>query len=147
MRKQRSARRGAVPTQRQLKVGEELRHALVRIVERAHFHDPDLAGASITVTEVRVGPDLRTATAFVMPLGGRHMERVVAALNRAAGYFRREIGNEIVLRYVPEVAFAPDTSFDYSTRIDEILQRPEVARDLPGRPDVPGPRGEGGRGA
>ena len=78
--------RSHAPSQRQLRVGEELRHAVVRILDHAHFRDPDLVAASITVTEVRVSPDLKNATAFVIPLGGLQMARVVAALNRAQGY-------------------------------------------------------------
>ncbi|MFM2129854.1 MAG: ribosome-binding factor RbfA, partial [Pseudomonadota bacterium] len=118
------------PSQRQFRVGEELRHAMARIIDHAHFRDPDLAGVPITVTEVRVSPDLHNATAFVTPLGGRDLEKVVAALNRAAGYFRREIAREVQLRVVPEIAFAADKSFDYSSRIDALLAQPRVARDL-----------------
>lgn len=128
------------PSQRQLRVGEELRHAVVGILTHAHFHDPDLATTSITVTEVRVSPDLKNATAFVVPLGGRDMDRVVAALNRAVGYVRREIGRKVVLKTVPRIQFAPDTSFAYSSHIEALLHRPDVARDLdPGA-------GEAGRG-
>ena len=143
MRKHRNATRsGATPSQRQVRVGEELRHALVRILEHAHFRDPDLADTSITVTEVRVSPDLRNASAFVTPLGGVAMDRVVAALNRASGYFRREIAREVVLRHVPEVTFEPDTSFDYSSRIERILARPDVARDIES-PESDGDDGDG----
>ena len=127
------------PSQRQLRVGEELRHAVARILDHAHFRDPDLASASITVTEVRVSPDLKNATAFVTPLGGADMERVVAALNRARGYFRGQIGRSVSLKFVPNITFSPDTSFEYSTRIDELLHQPEVERDL--QPD--GGSGEG----
>lgn len=130
MKRQKSAARSGAPSQRQFRVGEELRHAIVRILERGHLRDPDLAGVSITVTEVRVSPDLRNATAFVTPLGGHEMEKVVAALNRAAGYVRRELAREIVLRVLPGVRFEPDRSFDYSDRIEHILQSPEVAPDL-----------------
>ncbi len=118
------------PSQRQLRVGEELRHEVTRILEHAHFRDPDLAAASITVTEVRVSPDLKNATAFVTPLGGGDMDRVVAALNRAQGYFRGQLGRKLALKFVPRVTFAADTSFDYSSRIDALLSRPEVAKDL-----------------
>ncbi|MDX1486390.1 MAG: 30S ribosome-binding factor RbfA [Alphaproteobacteria bacterium] len=136
--------RSRAPSQRQLRVGEELRHAVVRIFERGHFRDPDLAAASITVTEVRVSPDLKNATAFVTPLGGQEMDRVVAALNRARGYFRREMGRELALKFVPRIAFAADTSFDYSSRIDSLLHRPEVERDLdPGAEEPDEARGPG----
>lgn len=122
--------RSGTPSQRQYRVGEELRHAIARILDRAHFRDPDLADVSITVTEVRVSPDLQAASAYVTPLGGREIDRTVAALNRASGFFRREIAREVVLRRVPEIAFVADTSFDYSSRVESILARPDVARDI-----------------
>jgi len=122
--------RSHAPSQRQLRVGEELRHGVVRIFDHAHFHDPDLSSAAITVTEVRVSPDLKNATAFVIPLGGLEMTRVVAALNRAKGYFRRELGRELTLKFVPRIQFVADTSFEYSSRIDIVLRQPEVERDL-----------------
>jgi ribosome-binding factor A len=132
------------PSQRQLRVGEELRHELARILEHAHFRDPDLASVSITVTEVRVSPDLKNATAFVTPLGGGAMERVVAALNRAQGYFRGQLGRGLALKFVPRVTFAADMSFDYSSRIEEVLHRPDVERDLAADR---GPESEGKGGA
>ena len=138
--------RSHAPSQRQLRVGEELRHAVVRIFDHAHFHDPDLAAASITVTEVRVSPDLKNATAFVIPLGGQQMDRVIAALNRAQGYFRRELGRELSLRFVPRINFAADTSFEYSSRIDAILHQPEVERDLETGPEAAHGPGEGDHG-
>jgi ribosome-binding factor A len=122
--------RSRAPSQRQLRVGEELRHEVAHILEHAHFRDPDLASVSITVTEVRVSPDLKNATAFVTPLGGGEMGRVVAALNRAQGYFRGQLGRGLALKFVPRVTFAADTSFDYSSRIEEVLHRPDVERDL-----------------
>lgn len=130
MKKGRNTSSAKGPTQRQFRVGEELRHALVRILERAHFRDPDLSGVPITVTEVRISPDLRNATAYVTPLGGRDTARVVKALNRASGYFRRELPHEVQLRMVPEISFSADKSFEYSSKIDAILAQPEVARDL-----------------
>ncbi|MGY9004584.1 MAG: 30S ribosome-binding factor RbfA [Alphaproteobacteria bacterium] len=118
------------PSQRQLRVGEELRHTLVNVIRQGHFHDPDLFDAAITVTEVRISPDLKNATAYVTPLGGGEMVKTVAALNRAVGYFHREIARQIALRFVPRISFVPDTSFDYSSRIDALLNSPEVARDI-----------------
>lgn len=118
------------PSQRQLRVGEELRHALARLFERGNLRDPALADATITVTEVRVTPDLKHATAFVMPLGGAHAVDVVAGLGRSAGFLRRALGKAVPLRFTPELAFALDTSFDHASRIDELLHRPEVERDL-----------------
>jgi ribosome-binding factor A len=113
-------------SQRQLRVGEMLRHALSAILNRGDLRDPDLAGKSVTVTEVRVSPDLRNATVFVQPLGGADIEKVVSALGRAAPYLRRQIAGEIDLRYMPALSFTADTSFDYAERIDTLLK--DVAR-------------------
>jgi ribosome-binding factor A len=138
--------RSHAPSQRQLRVGEELRHSVVRIFDHAHFRDPDLAAASITVTEVRVSPDLKNATAFVIPLGGLEMDRVVAALNRAQGYFRRELGRELALKFVPRIRFAADTSFEYSSRIDALLHQPDVERDLDADAEAVHGQGKGDHG-
>ncbi len=122
--------RSGAPSQRQLRVGEELRHALVRVLSRADFADPELADANITVTQVAVSPDLRTASAYVLPLGGTRTRETVAALNRAAGYLRGLLGREIALRHTPRLLFTADASFESAQRIDEALQRPRVRRDL-----------------
>jgi ribosome-binding factor A len=121
--------RGA-QTQRQLRVGEELRHSLARQFERGALRDPALTGIAITVTEVQVSPDLKHAIAFVMPLGGAKLAEVLDGLARSAGYLRREMAKEVQLRYTPELVFAGDTSFDHASRIDELLKRPDVRRDL-----------------
>ena len=118
------------PSQRQLRVGEELRHALAWILERGDIRDPGLGGVAVTVTEVRVSPDLRNATAFVIPLGGGGTEDVVAALNRAAPYLRRKIGKAVKLKYLPGINFIADESFDQAGRISDLLKDPSVARDL-----------------
>lgn len=118
------------PSQRQLRVGEELRHALVGVLERDDIHDPDLAGVAVTVTEVRISPDLRNATAFIMPLGGDALDTVVAALNRAAPFIRRQVAKSAKLKYMPGFNFIADTSFDTAERIDDLLKTPSVARDL-----------------
>lgn len=118
------------PSQRQLRVGEELRHSLIRIFADAHWRDPALAGVSITLTEVRIGPDLRNATGFVLPFGGGDAEELVAALNRAVPYLRREIGRAMRLRVVPDLKFEVDRSFDEAARIRERLQDPAVRRDV-----------------
>ena len=117
-------------SQRQLRVGEAVRHALDRILERAHFRDPDLVDVSVTITEVRISADLHNATAFVLPLGGTNKETVIAALRRAAPYLRGQLAREVELRTVPNLTIEPDTSFDYATHIDSLLRRSEVARDL-----------------
>lgn len=110
------------PSQRQLRVGEELRHALAQIIERGELRDPELAGISITVSEVRVSPDLRNATAFVSPLGGGDAVALVPALRRAESFIRHRVGQAVRLRHVPRLSFEPDTSFDYAERIDAVLK-------------------------
>jgi ribosome-binding factor A len=125
------SRGGGAPSQRQLRVGEEVRHALVRILARGGLRDPALAGANITVTEVRVSPDLKHATAFVTPFGGGDAGALAQACRRAAGYFRSQLGHEVSLRYVPEVTFEPDRSFDNAQRIDALLH----AAKPPGAPE------------
>lgn len=127
-----STRRDKAPSQRQLRVGEELRHALSRILSRGELRDPALAGLNLTVTEVRASPDLKNATAYVVPLGGGGLEAAVEALNRAAGFFRTQIAREVALRHAPRISFAPDRSFDEAHRVHEILERPRVRRDLVG---------------
>jgi ribosome-binding factor A len=121
---------GGVPSQRRLRVGEELRHVLVRILARGNLRDPELDGVQVTVTEVRVSPDLRNATAFVVPFGGGPPDALVAALNRAAGFFRAQFGRELKLRYVPGIRFEADRSFDHARRIDQLLHDSRVAPDL-----------------
>jgi ribosome-binding factor A len=113
-----------------LRVGEELRHALVEILRDNTARDPDLQDANVTVTEVRVSPDLANATAFVMTLGGANADQTVAALNRASVYFRTRLAKSVQLRHAPRVSFALDTSFVYGARIEDLLRAPEVQRDL-----------------
>ncbi len=127
-----STRRDKAPSQRQLRVGEELRHALSRILSRGELRVPALAGLNLTVPEVRASPDLKNATAYVVPLGGGGLEAAVEALNRAAGFFRTRIAREVALRHAPRISFAPDRSFDEAHRVREILERPRVRRDLVG---------------
>ena len=118
------------PSQRQLRVGEELRHALARLLGRHEMRDPALKDVAITVTEVRISPDLKNASAFVMPLGGAHATEILAALQRGAPYLRGLIAREVGLRYVPTLRFLLDTSFDHASRIDALLHRPDVERSL-----------------
>jgi ribosome-binding factor A len=122
-------------SQRQLRVGEELRHALVEILREGHARDPELRDINVTVSEVRVSPDLVNATAFVMPLGGEHAAETVAALNRASAYFRTLVARTVKLRHAPRFSFELDTSFSYAAKIDDLLREPEVLRDLPPRSD------------
>jgi ribosome-binding factor A len=117
-------------SQRQLRVGEEVRHALSKVLREGQSRDPFLANASIAVTEVRMSPDLRNATAFVMPLAGANAAEVLAGLKRGAGFLKGVVAREVMLRNAPGLIFALDDSFDRADRISALLARPEVARDL-----------------
>jgi len=117
-------------SQRQLRVGEEIRHLLAELLERGDMGDPELRDARITVTSVDVSPDLRNATAFVMPLGGQDVTRLLAAMKRAAPWFRARVGEKAGLRHAPEIRFLLDTTFDEADRIGALLRRPDVARDI-----------------
>ena len=118
------------PGQRQLRVGEELRHALVDVIGQGHLRDPALAEARLTVTEVRVSPDLKNATAFVTPFGGGAGEELIKALKRAAPYLRGEIAHRVRLKFAPQLRFELDLRFERASRIEEVLRSPAVARDL-----------------
>lgn len=126
----RKSRRRGGSSQRQLRVGEELRHALARVLARGVLKDPDLEGIRVTVTEVNVSPDLRNATAYVIPFGGGHAETLAAALNRAATHIRTRLAHDVKLRYAPAIRFDVDRSFDYAGRINQLLHDPRVIRDL-----------------
>ena len=124
-----------LPSQRQLRAGELIRHALTDILSREAFRDPDLENAMITVGEVRCSPDLKHANIFVSPLGDETEEgrsRLAEALNRAAGFLRGRLGREIDLRYTPELHFIADKSYDDATAIDRLLMDPKVRRDVEG---------------
>jgi len=124
-------RRGpAGPTQRQLRAGELVRHALVEILRHENFVDPALAGKSVTISEVRASPDLKHALCFVEPLGGREPDAVIAALNRAARFLRGRLGHNIEMKFTPDLKFVHDDSFDTATHIDRLLADPRVRRDL-----------------
>lgn len=129
-KKGQASRDGRERTQRQLRVGETIRHSLVQVLARGEIRDPDLNGVSVTVTEVRVSPDLKNATAFVMPLGGDGIEIVVTALNRAAPFLRRSLAEKTTMRYLPRLSFIVDTAFEHSQHIDELLHSSRVAPDL-----------------
>ncbi len=130
-RSRRDAVRG--PSQRQLRAGELVRHALVEILREGDLHDEPLENASVTVTEVRMSPDLRHALCFVEPLGGANAGEVVAALNRHAKFLRGRLGHSIELKFTPDLRFVHDQSFDEAQRMNALFDRPEVRRDL--RPD------------
>lgn len=127
--------RGKDPSQRQLRVGEELRHALAGIIARGDLRDPGLSGTWVTVTEVRPSPDLRHASVFIVPLGGGDGEAVLAGLRRAAPYLQNRIARLVRLKFVPKFTFHADTSFDYAEKIDKLLHEPCVATDIDHEPD------------
>lgn len=143
MKHQKSSRGGrdarpidAGPSQRQLRAGELVRHALAEILREEDLQDPAMVGVSITVTEVRMSPDLRHATCFVEPLGGGHASEVVAGLNRAAKFLRGRLGKSIELKFTPDLKFLHDESFDNADYMNRLFSKPEVARDL----EAPAPR-------
>jgi ribosome-binding factor A len=118
------------PSQRQLRVAEEIRHVLSAMFERRDFRDPELANAQITVTEVRIGPDLRHAVAFVARLGRSDIDTLLPVLKRAAPFLRSQVAHELRLKFAPELTFQPDHTLDQADTIDRLLHRPDVARDL-----------------
>lgn len=121
----------AGPSQRQLRVGEQVRHALASLFQRGVILDPVLDGVVLSATEVRMSPDLRVATCFVTPLADADGETVVKALNHHAKFIRGEMSHDLrQLKYMPEFRFKLDTSFDNFAKIDALLRSPEVARDL-----------------
>jgi ribosome-binding factor A len=122
-------KRSQGPSQRQLRVGEALRHALAEILARGGLRDPELADLQATVTEVRMSPDLRAATAFIVPFGGGDAAALAKALNKASGFFRARLAGSIDLRSAPTVRFAPDLTFDKVARIEQLLHDPAVLRD------------------
>jgi len=120
---------------RLLRVGEQVRHVLSDVLMRGEVHDPVLAAHSVSVTEVRMSPDLRHATVFVKPLLGADEQDVLVALKRNSRYLRGEVAKRVNLKFSAQLKFLPDESFDEATRIDALLRRPEVARDLEGEQD------------
>lgn len=119
------------PGQRQLRVGERIRHILADVLRRGDLNDPVLTKAAmITVTAVEIGPDLKHATAYVMPLGGKNADKVVEALNRASGYFRTEIGHDLDLHYTPKISFRIDHSFENAAHIESLLRQDRVQKDV-----------------
>ena len=129
------ANKGSGASQRQLRVGELVRHALADMLTRREVHDPVLEGLLVTVPEVRMSPDLRLATVYVMPLGGRDADKVVEALERNKKFLRGEIAHRVNLKFAPEIRFRVDERFGEAERIEKILRTPEVRRDLEPKPD------------
>jgi ribosome-binding factor A len=120
----------AAPSQRALRVGELVRHAIADMLTRGEVHDPVLEKHLITVPEVRMTADLRLATIYVMPLGGRDVEQVLEALDRHKRYLRGEIAHRVNLKFAPELRFHADERFDEAERIEKLLRTPAVQRDL-----------------
>jgi ribosome-binding factor A len=123
------------PSQRQLRAGELVRHALVDIFREEQINDPDLAGVSVTVTEVRMNPDLRHAMVFVEPLGGEKADEVVKALNKHSKFVRGHLGRLIDMRFTPDIHFRHDESFTEAARMKALFDDPRVRQDL--TPDEP----------
>lgn len=122
-------------SQRQLRVGEQVRHAIADILAQGTVHDEDLEGHIITVPEVRMSPDLKLATVYVMPLGGRDTELVIAALERNKKFLRGEVARRVNLKFAPDLRFRVDERFDEAERIEKLLRTPAVQKDLEQDPD------------
>ena len=122
-------------SQRQLRVGEQVRHAIAEILAQGSVHDDDLEGHIITVPEVRMSPDLKLATVYVMPLGGRDTEIVLAALERNKKFLRGEVARRVNLKFAPDIRFRVDERFDEAERIEKLLRTPAVQKDLEQDPD------------
>src|SRR6201994_2675318 len=126
---------GPNASQRQLRVGELVRHAMADMLTRGDIHDPVIEGHLITVPEVRMSADLRLATIYIMPLGGRDEKTVLDALDRNKRYVRGEIARRVNLKFAPEIRFRIDERFDEAERIEKLLRTPAVQRDLPHKSD------------
>jgi ribosome-binding factor A len=125
----RSAKRSG-SSQRQLRVGEMIRHAVAQLLTRGEIRDEVLLQRVVTVPEVRLSPDLRLASVYVLPLGGEGIQSVLAALNRNKRYIRGEVARAVNLKFAPEIRFMADETFDEVRRIDALLRSPKVAEDL-----------------
>ena len=134
-RHQRDTGANPMPSQRQLRVGELIRHALAEMLTRGEVHDPVIEGHLITVPEVRMTADLRLATIYVMPLGGRDTEAVVAAFERNKRFLRAEIARHVNLKFAPDIRFRIDERFAEAERIEKLLRTPAVQRDLDRKTD------------
>ncbi|MDR3469039.1 MAG: 30S ribosome-binding factor RbfA [Xanthobacteraceae bacterium] len=133
---------GPEGSQRQLRVGELVRHAVSDILSQGSVHDPELEGHIITVPEVRMSPDLKLATIYVMPLGGRDTNGVVAALDRNKKYLRGEVARRINLKFAPDIRFRVDERFDEAERIEKLLRTPAVQKDLAHETDDSSPESD-----
>ena len=118
------------PSQRQLRVGEALRHAIAEVLRDNEIHDSDLDGVSVTITQVKPSPDMRYATVYCEPLGGGNAQTVIAALNRHKGFLRGEMGHKLAMKFTPELRFVEDESFAEAQKIENILKSDRVSRDI-----------------
>ncbi len=139
MTRHHSAKTGKAPSQRALRIGEVIRHALAEILSRGEVRDEVLTSHAVTVPEVKMSPDMRLATAYVMPLGGRDVGPVLEALERHRRYIKGEVARRINLRYAPDIRFRRDETFEEASRIETLLRSEKVRRDLEAHGD-----GEGG---
>jgi ribosome-binding factor A len=130
MARQKHREHSSGSSQRQLRVGELIRHAVADMLTRGDVHDPVLEGHLVTVPEVRMSADLRLATIYVMPLGGRDLQQVLDALERNKRFLRGEIAHRVNLKFAPEIRFRVDERFDEAERIEKLLRTPAVQRDL-----------------
>lgn len=126
----RDHQQAAGPSLRLLRVGENVRHAIASILARGDVQDTDLEGQSVTVSEVRISPDLRNATVFVMPLGGDPNGTITKALNKNSAHIRGEMSKVVHMKYMPQLKFKIDESFDEASHIDALLRDPKVRKDL-----------------
>ncbi len=126
----RSHHKGGEPSQRMLRVAELIRHAMSQLLSRGEINDPDLVGLVVTVPSVRMSPDLKLATIYVMPLGGQSQDTVCAILDRHKKFLRGEVAHRVNLKFAPEIRFKVDESFANSAKIDALLQSAKVAQDL-----------------
>ncbi|MGE5266845.1 MAG: 30S ribosome-binding factor RbfA [Deltaproteobacteria bacterium] len=121
---------GKGPSQRMLRVGEMIRHKLAELLVRGDVHDDVLASHVVSITEVRISPDLKLATAYVMPLGGKDTQAVLAALEKHKKFIRSEVAHTLNLKYAPDIRFREDETFDEVSRIDQLLHSDKVRRDV-----------------
>jgi ribosome-binding factor A len=129
-RKKSSSKTGKGPTQRMLRVGELVRHKIAELLIRGEIHDDVLASHVVSISEVRISPDLKLATAYVMPLGGKDTEAVIAALERHKKFIRAEVAHTLDLKYAPDIRFREDETFEEVSRIDRLLYSEKVRRDV-----------------
>ena len=122
--------KGGEPSQRMLRVAELIRHAMAQLLSRGEINDPDLAGLVVTVPSVKMSPDLKLATIYVMPLGGKAQSEIVTILDRHKKFLRGEVAHRVNLKFAPEIRFRVDESFANAEKIDALLNSPQVARDL-----------------